>query len=348
MIEQSKKNTEVLKEVNKIVYGHLSVKKTLINLINRSKIRYLQMFKYNLPVDKCLKRQNCLLIGASGTGKTMLVNTLAKIMSFPFLSFDLSQLNNIGYTGGGITSITIVDMILKYVKSLQEQPSLDYCSFSEKGILAQLVVFFDEIDKLTINCSSGNWTYKQQSEILNIFEGNNKIPDINIITAGAFTSLTMNNKPKLDIGFMQNSQPSESLSTDLTNKLLKVGLCPELLGRINIVSQMDVFTKDDYANVYDEWLYPKFIKELSKLGINEFSITAVERDTMIKNIMSYKLGIRGISNYLSKLSAELEWDADILYNYKGECLEEITVPYETGIMSYEAEFLLQKIDTDDE
>ena len=316
-----KSNSEILAELNTRVYGHESVKKTLINILNRSKIRYLQIFK-DLKLEKDLiPKQNCLLVGSSGTGKTFLVNELSKVMDFPFMIFDLSKINSIGCSGGGITGAGIIEKINAYAKALFEHSSNVGKYHSQDGVLAQMVIFLDEIDKLTIHCYQGNWEYKIQTEILSIFEGNKKFKNLTVIAAGAFKDITMEKvDERKPIGFCtsdtKDSTPKEEKEID--RELLNLGMCPELLGRIGTICQLDVFTEKDYKKVLEERLYPKFISDLKTLGIVDFEMQNSQMEKIVKDAMDSNTGIRGLQKHLNKLSNDLEFNSDTLLNYRGD------------------------------
>lgn len=319
-----KSNNEILDEINLRVHGHISVKKTLINVINRSKIRYLQLYKDLMSPEKCIPKNNCLLIGASGTGKTFLINELAKIMNFPFIMFDLTKLNAIGCSGSTLTGASMLDKIRARAKYLFEISQNNYSGkyFSEAGVLAQMIVFLDEIDKTTIDCFVGDWRYKIQTEMLSVFEGDKDFANLTVVAAGAFKQLTMDRKSNSSIGF--HMKENDGIISDkkhieeIDNELLTLGICPELLGRIGTICQLDIFTKDDFEKVFDERLYPRFLKDLSIMGINDFNIKEEQREKIINEAIANTTGIRGMQKQLNKLSSEIEFGADTLLNYNGK------------------------------
>src|SRR5260221_543501 len=84
-------NQELLEKFDKLVYGHTTAKKALINAVNRSRLRWHQEFNLGMQEDELVTPKNVLLIGESGSGKTFLIECLQKLCEFPIVRFDATQ-----------------------------------------------------------------------------------------------------------------------------------------------------------------------------------------------------------------------------------------------------------------
>ncbi len=164
-----KTNKELLESYDKLVVGHTEAKKSLINLLNRSKIRHYQKWVALEHKDFLIDPGKCLLIGGSGTGKTFLVECLQKLVDFPLVKIDATRLTLTG-AGDGIKSSHIYDLIYQNAKILAELKTGYWHSIG--GIIDQTILFIDEIDKLAWGSKgeSDAWNKRVQSNFLQIFE----------------------------------------------------------------------------------------------------------------------------------------------------------------------------------
>ena len=308
-------NKEILEALNKRVYGHENAKKQLINAINRSKKRYYQECGTNTPEDELVPLLNCFLIGSSGTGKTFLLEELSRIMDFPLVKFDASQLNPIA-NRGGISYEDIIRGVKNNAKLLYESKDNNGRYFSEKGIIKQTVVFLDEFDKVGISCyTDRGWGEKTYAELLTLIENKGELDGVTYIFAGAFSKLTMSGAKPNSIGFGKlapdNDGRKDLISLENMDKqIMAAGVPAEMLGRCGAVILLDEFEKKDYLELAKRILLPKFYKDLKILGILDYELTDDRLDKIVDSAMRSGLGIRAMHRGLSSIISDLEFEVD--------------------------------------
>ncbi len=306
-------NAELLEEYNQYVYGHIQAKKTLIALINRSKIRHNQ--KYNLGVrhEDLIEPSKCLLIGASGTGKTFLVETLQRLVDFPLLILDATQLSPAGSSDG---------VTLKKVRAAVSSTAEDWVKAgAEKGYtrsfdgaIDQMVVFIDEIDKLANAFeSSGNWNKHVQSNFLTLFDHHGEAAGLSFIFAGAFVGLTDKQASK-KIGF--NHSHYIDKSDILDERVVKYGIIPELVGRLTAIVELDVFKKGDYYRILIEDLIPSKQNDLLYFKNSCIELTQAQIDHIVDKAMHSGQGVRFLKRELDKICLDVEFNYENNYDNK--------------------------------
>ncbi len=300
-----KSNKQILKELDVYVSGHTQAKKQLINLISRSRLRHYQKYMQLIHDDHCIAPSKLLLIGQSGIGKTFLVNSLASIISFPLLYVDATKLNLTG-ASGGIKSETLLTMIQDYAKQLVHDNKISYPSIP--GTIDRMVIFVDEIDKLAHALYSGSsWNDQVQANFLTLFEDNFEYPGISFIFAGAFSGLTKKDKKANGIGFHHNLQ--EDLPKGITDEdIIKYGLIPELVGRINAIVQLDNFTIDDYYKVLTEKLIPIKQREMELFHLYDLDLSELQLYEMCEKAEKSGQGVRSLKRELDRLFIEHEFE----------------------------------------
>lgn len=305
-----KTNKEILDIMSKRVYGHEHAKKILINAVNRSKLRYFQRYgdPNGTPEEDLIPLSNCLLIGDSGTGKTLLIETLSDIMSFPYLKLDATELNPTG-AHSGIKQTDLIAMIHKTATEAMERNPRRYFSFD--GAVEQTIVFIDEIDKICTKFSSSNWNEHVQSNFLTLFENKSGLQGVTFIFAGAFTGLEKYasiNKNK-NIGF-HNQQETKEIKPDvyLNQEIIKFGMLPELLGRIQHILLLDELTIDSYRQILIHNLLPRIKKNLQLFGVNKFTLTEKQIIELTTAAKESGLGVRNLDTSLSRLVVDLEFE----------------------------------------
>ncbi len=197
-----KSNRELLEEFNQSVRGHIEAKKAIIKLVNRSKIRYNQKYKHLNENYHTIETNKILLLGASGTGKTFLVETAAKIMNFPLVKIDATELAPA--SADGLTLERLKKLIIEKANNLVES-SPNY--HSEAGVIGQTVIFIDEIDKLAkpAGDKSGDWHKRIQASLLTFIEDKQLYRGLSFIFAGAFTGIEQQ-VTSMSIGFNPNPE----------------------------------------------------------------------------------------------------------------------------------------------
>jgi len=303
-----KTNLEILKEYNKHIYGHLEAKKAIINLVNRSKLRYHQKYEYLNDNYSSLEPHKLLLVGKSGHGKTYLVNIASKIMAFPVIYLDATSLSPMGAKDGDNID-SIKKKINDYAKQLVKH---DNRFSSVQGTIDQMVVFIDEIDKLARVCdSTGNWNRHIQESFLTLFESNNDdtYSGVSFIFAGAFVGLYEDIvKDKASMGF-SNIENKTNKEIFWDKEVIKYGLVPELIGRIKSICKIDDLMYDDVKNILIDILIPEKEKELAFYGYTykDLEIPNAMLESMIKKTLTSDQGIRYLKRELNAYFTHLEF-----------------------------------------
>lgn len=266
----------------------------------------------DLGVD--LQKSNILMLGPTGCGKTLLAQTLAKILNVPFAIADATALTEAGYVGEDVESI-----LLKVIQAADGD-----IERAEHGI-----IYIDEIDKITRKSENPSITRDVSGEgvqqaLLKIIEGTvasvppqggRKHPhqeliqidttNILFICGGAFEGIDKIIETRLDkksIGF--NTQIAEKHEEDvdvllhqvLPQDLVKFGLIPELVGRVPVTVSLDLLDKEALIRILTE---PKssLVKQYQKLmeldGVKlEFDKAAL--DAIAETSLARKTGARGL------------------------------------------------------
>lgn len=269
-----------------------------------------------------IRKSNILMAGASGTGKTLLAQTLAKVLNVPFAIADATSLTEAGYVGDDVENC-----LTRLVQAADND-----IERAERGI-----IYIDEIDKIARKSENPSITRDVSGEgvqqaLLKIIEGaevsipaggGRKHPmasnaiintkNILFICGGAFEGMldTKNEGLKRSIGFNQEETTEKPIEKKLsTETLTKFGILPELIGRLPVLVQLDDIKKDDLVRILTE---PKnaLVKEYQALlradGVTlEFTKEALEK--IAEKAIERKTGARGLRGIMEELMLDIMYD----------------------------------------
>ncbi len=328
--------------LNEYIIGQENAKKTLSVAVYN---HYKRIFRDNIEDDTQISKSNVLLIGPTGSGKTLLAQTIARFLNVPIAIADATNLTEAGYVGEDVENI-----LTKLLMAADGDPKL-----AEQGI-----VFIDEVDKIARMGENRSITRDVSGEgvqqaLLKLIEGSvvnippkggRKHPNqdfiqidtsnILFICGGAFDGLNDILKRRLGsntLGFGQTKRSKKEEENLMhlveSDDLVQFGLIPELIGRLHVLATLGEISQEDMVRILVE---PKnsLVKQYQKLfEIDEVKLSFEEDaiSLIAQKAIERKTGARGLRSILEEILLDIMYELPELTGYEVVVTKEVV---ETG------------------
>lgn len=322
------KPIEIKKHLDEYVIGQDEAKKVLSVAVFNHYKRLIQTQTKTVQKDEIeIEKSNVIMVGETGTGKTLLARTIAKVLNVPFCIADATVLTEAGYVGEDVESI---------LSRLLQAADFDVAA-AERGI-----VFIDELDKIARKSDNPSITRDVSGEgvqqgLLKLLEGSvvgvppqggrkhpeQKMIQVNtknilFICGGAFDGISRNIAKRLNTQAIGYAVNKESASVDKDNLLQYVspqdlksfGLIPELIGRLPVLTYLNPLDAETLLRILSE---PKnaLIKQYTHLFEMDGVKIKFEKgvlDFIVEKAMEFKLGARGLRSICEAIMMDMMFD----------------------------------------
>jgi ATP-dependent Clp protease ATP-binding subunit ClpX len=321
------KPLEIKKHIDEYVIGQDEAKKVLSVAVYNHYKRIMQKNKTNVKDEVEVEKSNIVMVGETGTGKTLLARTIAKILNVPFCIADATVLTEAGYVGEDVESI---------LSRLLQAADFDVAA-AERGI-----VFIDEIDKIARKGDNPSITRDVSGEgvqqgLLKLLEGavvnvppqgGRKHPEqkmiqvdtknILFICGGAFDGIDKKIANRLNAQIVGYTASKERESIDKDNYLQYItpqdlktfGLIPELIGRLPVLTHLNPLDESTLRLILTEpknALVKQYVRLFDMDGVKiEFDLAVY--DFIVSKAMEFKLGARGLRSICEAIMMDAMFD----------------------------------------
>lgn len=337
-LEELPKPAEIKAFLDQYVIGQDDAKRYLSVAVYNHYKRLLQVSDSN---DVEIEKSNIIMVGSTGTGKTLLARTIAKLLKVPFTIVDATVLTEAGYVGEDIESL--LTRLLQVADYNVEE--------AERGI-----VFIDEIDKIARKGDNPSITRDVSGEgvqqgLLKLLEGSivnvppqggRKHPDqkmipvntknILFICGGAFEGIERKIAQRMNTNVVGYNSIKEAVKIDRSNMMQYIapqdlksfGLIPEIIGRLPILTYLNPLDRNALRNILTEpknSIIKQYIKLLEMDGVKlVFQPEVLEY--IVDKAVEYKLGARGLRAIVETIMI------DVMYSVPSRNVSEFVVTLE--------------------